>query len=50
LDAEFKLAGDIPETKNESSLSTEDQQAYDWANKNPNDPRAKQILKLLNKK
>jgi hypothetical protein len=50
LDAVYKMAGDIPETKNEVALSTEDQQAYDWANKNPNDPRAKQILKLLNKK
>lgn len=30
-----------------SSLSTEDQQALDWANSNPEDPRAKQIKERL---
>lgn len=37
-----------PTLKQEApQMSQEDQQALDWAKKNPNDPRAKQILQLL---
>ena len=31
----------------ETSLSPQDQQALNWANSNPNDPRAKQIKEYL---
>lgn len=34
-----------PKTSNKKALSAEDQQAIDWAKKNPKDPRAKEILK-----
>ena len=35
---------DIPQAQ--AQLSDQDKQAIEWANKNPNDPRAKQILTL----
>jgi hypothetical protein len=54
LDAAKKYQGKkVPEQKNNEQedekmqLSTKDQQALDWANKNPNDPRAIQIKKKL---
>lgn len=51
LEAAKKYQGkNIPEQKpieQKSSLSPKDQQALDWANKNPNDPRSIEIKKRL---
>jgi len=35
-----------PKESEKSAISQEDKEAIDWANKNPKDPRAKQILQL----
>lgn len=39
--------GDAPTANNPTPTSPQDQQALEWANANPNDPRAKQILQRL---
>lgn len=38
------------ETTSTTQINSEDQKALEWANANPNDPRAKQILQMLAKK
>jgi hypothetical protein len=40
-------AGPAPEIKQQPKLSREDTQALEWARKNPNDPRAKEIKQRL---
>lgn len=41
-----ELTNRAPQSSGSSQLSSQDKQAIDWANNNPKDPRAQQILKL----
>lgn len=47
----YNNLGAIPYTpKPETKLDAKDQKLYDWAQKNPNDPRAQKVMKVIQNK